>query len=153
MGKVTGAKAVQRNMGRIFKDISEKKAPQFVNAVISIGVNHSKELTPIAYSNLINSIVTNVDISESKVTGSVQYTANYAVYLNGTDTYTPLWKPVPLPKYEVKGGRSNNRMVIGQAKPGAPATNMNAKPRFLNRGFEDAESESAIKKAESIFKI
>jgi len=36
---VSGAKTVKDNMKRIFKDISEKKAPQFVNAVISIRVS------------------------------------------------------------------------------------------------------------------
>ena len=155
MGKVTGVKALQRNMKRTFKNISEKKAPQFVNAVISIGVNHSKELTPIAYSNLINSIVTNVDVNSfsNKVSGSVKYLADYAVYLNGTDTYSPLWKPKPLPKYEVKGGRKLKDGSVSAARPGAPATNMNARPRFLNRGFEDPESRAAIKKAESIFKL
>jgi len=150
---VSGAKTVKDNMKRIFKDISEKKAPQFVNAVISIGVNHAKELTPIAYSNLINSIITDVNISSGMVTGSVVYNANYAVYLNGTETYTPLWKPKPLPKYEIKGGRSNDLRVITQSRPGAPATNMQARPRFLNRGFEDSESVALIKRAEDIFKV
>jgi hypothetical protein len=39
---VTGIKQVKANMKRVFKDISDKKAPQFINAVISIGVAHSK---------------------------------------------------------------------------------------------------------------
>ncbi len=149
---VKGVKEVQQNMRRIFKDISDKKAPQFVSAVMSIGLNHSKELTPIAFSNLINSSFTDMVTTATGTIGTVGYTAKYAVYLNGTDTYTPLWKPVPLPKYEVKGGRSNDLRVITQSRPGAPATNMDAKPRFLNRGFEDSESQALIKRAEDIFK-
>lgn len=148
---------LKKNLRQTFNEISEKKAKQFVNGAISIGVNHSKELTPIAYSNLINSIVTEVKISNSSVTGTVSYMAEYAVYLNGTDTYTPLWKPVPLPKYEVKGiGTPKQRKEgnIPAASAGAPATNMNAKPRFLNRGFEDQESATLIENLkEKIFKI
>lgn len=144
---------VKANTKKVFADIRTKKASQFMNAVISIGVNHAKELTPIAYSNLINSIVTDVNIEGARVTGSVSYMANYAIYLNGDETYTPLWKPVPLPKYEIKGGKSNELREITQAQPGAPATNMDAKPRFLNRGFEDPESESLIKQAIDIFRV
>lgn len=150
---VTGAAAVRGNFKRIFEDINEKKAPQFVNAVLSIGLNHSKELTPIAFGNLINSAFTAVDSFEGSVVGRVTYNAEYALALNGDETFSPLWKPVPLPKYAVKGGRSNELMQITQSRPGAPATNMDAKPRFLNRGFEDPESVASIKRAEKIFKI
>lgn len=150
---VTGAKAVKANFKRIFNNINDVKTPKFVGAVISIGVNHSKELTPIAYSNLINSIVTSVDINKERTVGVVAYMAEYAVYLNGDETSSPLWKPVPLPKYEVKGGRKLKDGSTSVAQPGAPATNMDAKPRFLNRGFEDPESVALIKKAEKIFKI
>ena len=130
---VTGAKALQRNMKRTFKDISDKKAPQFVSAVLSIGLNHSKELAPVEYGVLVNSSSINVDLNpfKSEVRGSVTYFANYAAALElGTK-----WKPRPIDK---KSG---------------PATNMNATPHYLRRGFEDAESRAAIKKAESIFKI
>ena len=150
---VTGVKEVKAKTKKVFADIREKKAVQFMNAVISIGVNHSKEMTPIAYSNLINSITTDVTVTLGKVEGNVMYNANYALYLNGDETYTPLWKPVPLPKYEVKGGRSNELREISQPRAGAPATNMQAKPRFLNRGFEDAESVAMIDQAKGIFKI
>ena len=150
---VTGIKQVKQNMKRVFKDISDKKAPQFINAVLSIGVAHSKELTPISYSNLINSIVVDTEIEATGVVGSVMYMADYAVYLNGTDTYTPLWKPRPLPKDVVKGTRKRKDGTYATPDAGAPATNMDAKPRFLNRGFEDPESVQLIKQAQEIFKV
>lgn len=133
MGKVTGVKALQRNMKRTFKNISEKKAPQFVNAVLFIGLNHSKELAPVEYGVLVNSSVINVDVNSFRgdVSGSVTYFANYAAALElGTK-----WKPRPINE---KAG---------------PATNMSATPHYLRRGFEDPESRAAIKKAESIFKL
>jgi hypothetical protein len=152
---VTGAAAVRKNMGRIFKDINEKKAPQFVNLVLSIGLLHSKELTPIAFGDLINSAFTDVDVNtfNGTIVGRLTYVASYAAALNGDETFSPLWKPRPLPKYEVKGGRKLKDGSTSVAAPGAPATNMNAKPKFLNRGFEDATSVTAIKRAEQIFKV
>jgi hypothetical protein len=131
MGKVTGAKALQRNMGRIFKNISEKKAPQFVNAVLSIGMNHAREMQYIEYSTTVNSARTDVRTSENLVHGVGSFNTAYAVYLENNE------KLKPRPVSEKKG----------------PATNMNAKPHALRRGFEDSESRAAIKKAESIFKI
>jgi hypothetical protein len=110
-------------------------------------------MTPISYSNLINSIVTDVDTGPTGVVGSVSYMADYAVYLNGTDTYTPLWKPRPLPKDVVTGTRKRKDGTYATPDSGAPATNMDAKPRFLNRGFEDPESVQAIEQAKEIFKI
>jgi len=128
--KITGVRAVKRNVTSFFKDISEKKAPQFANAVLSIGLTHSKELTPIEFSNLINSTITNVDITPTGVIGTVTYTANYAAALEFGK-----WKPKPINE---KAG---------------PAWNPDAEPHFLKKGFEDPESRAAIKKAEQIFKI
>ncbi len=128
---VTGAKALKQNMGRIFKDISEKKAPQFVNAVLSIGMNHAKEMQYIEYSTTVNSARTDVTIKNGGVFGIGSFNTSYAIYLENNTKLKP-------------------RLVSEKA---GPATNMNAKPHALRRGFEDAESRAAIKKAESIFKI
>lgn len=136
---ITGVKALQRNMGRIFKDINEKKAPQFVNAALSIGEIHSKELAPIAYSLLVNSVIKNVDIDSLSIKGTLSYNTNYAAALEFRED----WKPKPPPKY------ANAKQGI----PSAPAWNPQATPHYLRKGFEDASSRAAIKKAEDIFKI
>jgi hypothetical protein len=139
MGKITGVKALQQNMGRIFKDINEKKAPQFVNAALSVGEIHSKELAPVAYSFLVNNIIRNVDVVAGKVTGSIIYAQGYAAALEFGEN----WKPRPPPKYGNKK----------KGEPPAPAWNPQAVPHYLRKGFEDATSRAAIKKAEDIFKI
>ena len=130
---VTGAAAVRRNMKRIFKGINEKKAPQFVSAVLSIGLTHSKELTPLEFGTLINSSFMDVDVNSFKgeVIGSVRYLANYAAFLE----FRTKWKPRPINE---KAG---------------PAWNPDAKPHFLRKGFEDETSRTAIKRAEKIFKL
>ncbi len=128
---VKGAKAVKQTMKRIFKNISDKKAPQFVNAVLSIGENHSKELAPVEFSLLVNSIIKDIDVSNTIVSGSLSYNTKYAAALE----FRADWKPRPT-----------------QLKKG-PAWNPQAEPHYLKKGFEDQTSLSAIKKAEDIFKI
>lgn len=128
---VKGAKAVKQNMKRIFKDISEKKAPQFVNAVLSIGENHSKELAPVEFSLLVNSIIKNIDITGMITRGSLSYNTGYAAALE----FRTDWKPR---RPEFKKG---------------PAWNPQAEPHFLMKGFEDPESRALIKKAEDIFRV
>lgn len=127
---VKGVSKVKSNMKQIFKDIETKKAKQFVSAVLSIGWNESKEYTPVEYSNLINSVAMEIDMGAGSVMGTLTYNANYAAALEfGT------WKPRPV---NLKEG---------------PATNMNATPHYLQKGFESPQSKTAIKRAEQIFKV
>lgn len=128
---ISGVKAVKANMKRIFKDISEKKAAMFVNTVLSIGENHSKELAPIEYSTLVNSVMKDVTISGQGVKGVLSYNTNYAAFLE----FNQKWKPRPP---LLKNG---------------PAWNPKAEPHFLKKGFEEPESVASIKKAEDIFKV
>ena len=112
---VTGVAQVTANYKRTFKDIRDKKAPQFIAAVQSIGENHSKELCPLEYGTLVNSIVKDINITGNKVSGKLSYNTLYAAIL---ETKTN-WKP---------------RAVVNKK---GPATNMNAVPHYLRRGFED----------------
>lgn len=128
---VSGVKVVKANFKRIFKDISEKKAPQFVNAVLSIGETHSKELAPIEFSLLVNSIIRDIDISSMIVSGTLSYNTKYAAALE----FRMDWQPIP------------------PALKKGPAWNPDAKPGFLRKGFNDPESRSDIKRAEKIFKL
>ena len=127
---VTGIKQVRSNMKSIFKDISDKKAPKFVQAVLSIGYTASRELTPVEYSTLANSVIMNVNVNMSGVDGELFYMANYAAALEFGN-----WKPVAAANKE------------------GPADNMQAEPHFLRKGFESSESQAAIKRAKSIFKV
>jgi len=136
---VTGAAAVRRNMGRIFKDINEKKAPQFVNLVMSIGETKSKELAPLAYADLVNSVITIVDVKSDGISATLSYNKKYAAALEFRED----WKPNPPPKYA----------NIKKGIPSAPAWNPQATPHYLRDGFESPASRAAIKRAEKIFKI
>lgn len=127
---VKGVSKVRSSTKKIFKDIKQKKAVQFINAVLSIGLNESKNYAPIEYSNLVNSALTEVDISQGVVRGTLSYNVNYAAALEFGN-----WKP---------------RAVKDKA---GPATNMNATPHYLKKGFESADSQRAIDRVKDIFKI
>jgi len=128
---VTGADAVRKNMRRTFKYISEKKAVQFVTAVVSIGASQSKEFAPVEYSTLVNSQTMEVNQTKTGVTGKVSFNTNYAAILEFSETW-------------------NNRPV--EDKQG-PAWNPNGRPHYLRDGFEVAASRQAINKAIDIFKV
>ena len=128
---VTGVSKVKANYKRVFKDIREKKAVQFIAAVQSIGENHSLELAPLEYGTLVNSKIKDIDVTPTRVSGTFSYNTLYAAIL---ETKTD-WKPRPV------------------AMKKGPAWNPNAVPHFLRRGFEDSESQALIKRAEGIFKL
>ena len=128
---VTGVDKVKSNYRRVFKDIREKKAVQFVTAVNSIGAAASKELAPMEYGTLVNSQMMDVSKVGNSVVGVVSFNTFYAAFLE----FNPKWRPRPI---NLKDG---------------PATNMSAEPHFLRKGFESPESQAAIKQAINIFKV
>lgn len=99
----------------------ENKAQGFINACVGAAAARAIELTPVEYSTLRNSQFTNVVKATTGFRGTVGYGVYYAKYLNGLPGYrTPTWSPRPIS--EKRG----------------PATNMNAEPQFLDKGFERA---------------
>lgn len=121
---------LKSNLKKTFNDIDEKKSLQFVNAVLSIGAAESKEYAPVEYSNLVNSQRIDVDKSGAIVMGSVSFNVKYAAAL--------------------EFGKWNPRPVSEKA---GPASNMNATPHYLQKGFESPQSKRAIDKAIDIFRI
>ena len=88
-------------------------------------------MAPIEFAKLIGSTITNIEISNTSVKGTLSYNTLYAAFLE----FNQKWKPRPIDKKK------------------GPAWNPNAKPHYLKRGFDDSESRALIKKAEEIFRI
>ena len=59
---VTGVNKVKAGYKRVFKDIRDKKAVQFIGAVNSIGAAASKELAPMEYGTLVNSQMMDINV-------------------------------------------------------------------------------------------
>lgn len=128
---VKGINQVKSNMKRVFKDIKDKKAVQFVTTVVNIGASESKEYTPIEYSTLVNSQIVDVAVRANAVIGNVSFNTEYAAYLESNEK----WSPRP----------------VNQKK--GPGANLGATSHFLQKGFESPQSQTAIKKAIDIFKV
>lgn len=147
---VKNANKVKGNLRKAVTKI-DKKAVQFVQAVVSDAGILSKTKTPEAYGLLVNSQQQDFRKLNTRYIGELSYNTFYAEYLNGNEEYTPLWKPKPAPKY----GRKGNASKYGPVAPMAPAMgyNPNARARFLEYGFESAEAKTMIEANEAILKI
>lgn len=106
------------NMADRFVSDVEQKAARAMTQVLILGASEAASMTPIETSTLINSQFQDVDNQAGKIVGTVGYTAEYALNVHeakGT------WKGRPR-----ESGRGNYWDPSGE-------------PRFLEKGFEDAE--------------
>ena len=136
---VKNANQVKGNLRKAVAKI-DKKAVQFVQAVVNDAGILSKTKAPEAYRLLVNSQQQDFQKRNTSYIGELSYNVEYAVYLNNPKTP---WRPKAPAKY-------------GNAKKGiAPATawNPEATPHFLEYGFESAEAKTMIEANEAIFKI
>lgn len=136
---------VTNNFKKVINDITENKARQVLVAIEAGAAARAIYYAPVAFSNLVNSYFGDVSKHGYRWELKVGFNADYAVYLNGDDNYTPLWKPKPPPKYEVKGVKKRKDGTYATPEAPAPAWNPNAKPRFLDYwGFESPEAKEDI---------
>ena len=136
---VKNANQVKGNLRKAVAKI-DKKAVQFVQAVVSDAGILSKTKAPLAYVLLVNSQQQDFEKRNTRYTGILSYNTLYAAALNNPKTP---WRPKPPAKY-------------GNEKKGiAPATawNPEATPHYLEYGFESAEAKQMIKANEAILKI
>ena len=136
---VKNANQVKGNLRKAVAKI-DKKAVQFVQAVVSDAGILSKTRAPLAYSRLVNSQEQDFEKRNTRYTGILSYNTLYAEALNNPKTP---WRPKAPAKY-------------GNAKKGiAPATawNPEATQNYLEYGFESAEARQNIKANEAILKI
>jgi len=136
---VKNANQVKGNLRKAVAKI-DKKAVQFVQAVVNDAGILSKTKAPLAYGLLVNSQQQDFEKRNTRYTGILSYNTLYAEALNNPKTP---WRPKPPAKY-------------GNAKKGvAPATawNTEATPHYLEYGFESAEAKQMIKANEAILKI
>ena len=137
---IKNANQVKANLRKSVAKI-DKKAQQFVQAVVSDAGILSKTKAPLAYSLLVNSQQQDFEKRGfSGYVGVLSYNTKYAAALN--DPKVP-WRPKPPVKY-------------GNKKKGiAPATawNPEATPHFLEYGFESPEAKTMIEANEKILKI
>ncbi|HBF46197.1 MAG TPA: hypothetical protein DDW91_06855 [Shewanella frigidimarina] len=136
---VKNANQVKANLRKAVAKI-DKKAVQFVQAVINDAGILSKTKAPLAYGLLVSSQSQDFEKSKTSYIGKLSYNTLYASILND-GVYK--WKPKAPPKY-------------GNAKKGiSPATawNPESTPHFLEYGFESPEAKTMIDANMRLLKI
>jgi hypothetical protein len=126
-----GMNKVKANTAK-FIDKVNSKHEKVLTEIGGLVISYAKFYVPLDTGNLLNSDFRQVFQDYDDVwTLTVGFTANYALPLHGTDTYTPLWKPRPV-----------GAKVYDQGKGKPPriksAVNNDATPQFLSRGIDDA---------------
>jgi len=128
---VKGANQVKGRL-RQFIAATDKKALQYVNAVLSEAGALSKTKAPLEFGTLHNSQSIDVKQTRAETIGTLSYNTKYASILNDGKY---VWKPRP--PSEKKG----------------PAWNPDAQPHFLEYGFESPEAQAAQRRLMEIFKV
>ena len=115
-----GLKRVRANGNKLLTKGIEQKAQRAVHVATSIIAGHASLMTPVEYSNLINSQYTRVAKAGTRITGYIGYTAAYAYFV-----------------HEAKGTLKGVERPSGLGNYWAP----NGQPKFLSRAGDDNKSE------------
>lgn len=124
--RVRGISECRRNTQAFVDDVN-RRAVRAITAGLIVGASHAARYAPIDTSTLINSQYRDVRVNGVMITGRVGYSANYAVYV-----------------HEASGKLKGEPRNSGSGNYWDP----NAKPKFLQAGFEEARQEidEAIKR-------
>lgn len=80
--KVKGIRQAQQNLDRLIGDIQGRKVVRALQSALIIGSSQAALYTPIDTSTLINSQYRELEVSGTRITGRVGYSANYAVFVH-----------------------------------------------------------------------
>ena len=119
--KLRGVRQAVERTSQIVDEIIATKAVRAMKSATYIIRTESATLTPIDTSALINSQFDTVEISGTRITGRVGYSAKYAIYVhnasgkltgkprsNGNGTY---WSPGGEPQFLTKGAQRTKDLV------------------------------------------
>lgn len=119
--KLRGIQEAIRKTEQIIGTITAEKAVRALKSATYIIRTESATLTPIDTSTLINSQFDTVEVSGTRITGKVGYSAKYALYVhnasgklagkprsNGNGTY---WSPGGKPQFLTKAAQRTKDLV------------------------------------------
>lgn len=124
--KLMGVRQAIERTSQIVDEIIATKAVRAIKSATYIIRTESATLTPIDTSTLINSQFDTVEVSGTRITGKVGYSAKYALYVhnasgklagkprsNGNGTY---WSPGGEPQFLTKAAQRTRDLVDGVIK-------------------------------------
>ncbi len=80
--KIRGIAEVSANINALVGNITGRKVTRAIQAAMLIGGAQTTLFTPIDTSTLINSQFREITVNDTRVTGRVGYSANYAVFVH-----------------------------------------------------------------------
>jgi len=122
-GKLMGLKQAQQNLSRIVDDISSHRIVSALKSGSGIIATEAASMTPIATSTLINSQYQAIEVSGTRVTSRIGYSASYAVYVHNapgallgkgirrSNGKGNVWDPQAEPKFLDKAVENTRSMV------------------------------------------
>lgn len=81
-GKVRGITQAKANLDKIINDVQGRKVVRAIQSAMIIGSSQAALYTPIDTSTLLNSQFREMEVSGTRVTGRVGYSANYAIFVH-----------------------------------------------------------------------
>lgn len=119
--KLRGVQEAIRKTEQIVGTITAEKAVRAIKSANYIIRTEAATITPIDTSNLINSQYDTVEVSGTRITGKIGYSADYALYVhnasgkltgkprsNGNGTY---WSPGGEPQFLTKAAQRTKDLV------------------------------------------
>ena len=91
--KVKGLKKVKQNLAAIVGEIQATKSVRAMRRITSEIAILAAKYTPVDTSTLINSQYTSISSSGTRITGTVGYSAKYAVYVHDPNIKQNFTKP------------------------------------------------------------
>lgn len=109
--KVKGIKQAQQNINRLIGDIQGRKAVRALQSALIIGSSQAALYTPIDTSTLINSQYRELEVSGTRLTGRVGYSANYAVYVHDPNVLQTFRRATAQKEFLTKGFEDRRDLI------------------------------------------
>lgn len=109
--KVKGIRQAQQNLDRLIGDIQGRKVVRALQSALIIGSSQAALHTPIDTSTLINSQYRELEVSGTRLTGRVGYSANYAVFVHDPNVPQTFRRATAQKEFLTKGFEDTSDLI------------------------------------------
>lgn len=109
--KVKGIRESKANLDRLIGDIQGRKAVRAVTKALIIGGSQAALYTPIDTSTLINSQFRDINVNDTRLTGRVGYSANYAMQVHDPEFRQRFRRATAEKEFLVKGFEETKHII------------------------------------------
>jgi hypothetical protein len=114
--KVRGVQQAKRKLDAIIDDVSGRRAVRAIQSALVIGGAQAALYTPIDTSTLLNSQYREIDVSGTRITGRVGYSANYAVYVHDPNIPQNFRRSTARKEFLTKGFEDTKQAITAAIK-------------------------------------